>query len=205
METGANQVIAVGRTPVVVLRVTVCGFALVSGGRHCDQLMIFDRRRERAEKFAQFCNDLAGDASADIKVAATARAAISSSDVIIAATTTTTPYVDADWVRPGSVLVNVPLDDLSRDPLVGCDRLFVGDWELIVSDEHRLPGRLRRGSDSRPWGSRRRCPRCRRHDRRPGYSRRPGPSWGDGCRRCQRVWDGCGDIAVAGAVMEVDG
>jgi ornithine cyclodeaminase len=57
--------------------------------------------------------------------------------------------------------VNVSLDDLDETVLLGADRLYVDDWDLIIADDHRLLGRLGRagrigrgGRDPLPSGAR---------------------------------------------------
>jgi len=62
--------------------------------------------------------------------------------LIVTATTTTTPYLGRDDVVAGATVVNVSLDDLDSDLLLGADRLVVDDWELVRSDGHRRLGRL---------------------------------------------------------------
>ena len=113
---------------------------LTSGGRSCERIAVFDKRIDRAEAFAAYCGELGFMA----QVATSVKEAVMSADLLVTATTTTTPYVEMDWLRPGVVVVNVSLDDLTADVLVNCDRLFVDDWSLIVEDQHRLLGRLAR-------------------------------------------------------------
>jgi ornithine cyclodeaminase/alanine dehydrogenase-like protein (mu-crystallin family) len=101
-----------------------------------DTLVVYDRSRERADRFVGRWRGRLPDWST--KVAVEARAAVEASDLVIAATTTTEPYVVPAWLRPGATVVSVSLDDLDADVLLGCDRLFVDDWNLVIADERHL-------------------------------------------------------------------
>jgi ornithine cyclodeaminase len=80
--------------------------------------------------------------AATVRVAGTPEEAVRAADVVVAVTTTSTPYVRLEWTRPGSVFLNVSLDDATEDLLLGCDHLFVDDWPLVAEDRTRLLGRL---------------------------------------------------------------
>lgn len=77
-----------------------------------------------------------------VRPSADPESAVREAQVTIAATTTTEPYVELDWLQPGSVFVNVSLDDATADLLIGCDRLIVDSWQLVREDKRRLLGRL---------------------------------------------------------------
>jgi N-[(2S)-2-amino-2-carboxyethyl]-L-glutamate dehydrogenase len=64
--------------------------------------------------------------------------------VVIAATTTTTGYIPYDWLAPGTVLLNVSLDDVLPDVVELADLLFVDDGSLVRADDRRLLGGLYR-------------------------------------------------------------
>lgn len=101
---------------------------------------VYDTSPERAAAFARAAATLAP--GAEVRVAASARAAVEAADVTVAATTTTTPYVEPAWLPPEAVFVNVSLDDATEELLLGCDYLVVDDWELVRDDDTRLLGRL---------------------------------------------------------------
>lgn len=75
-------------------------------------------------------------------VAATAEEAVRSSDLVLTTTTVTESYVELRWLRPGSLVLNVSLDDLRTDALLGAERLYVDDWQLVRTDRTRRLGRL---------------------------------------------------------------
>lgn len=71
-----------------------------------------------------------------------ARDAVRNSDAIIMATNVTEGYIPYDWLVPGTVVINVSLDDLRPDVMMKADLLFVDDWPLVRSDSRRLLGRM---------------------------------------------------------------
>ncbi|OLR92359.1 ornithine cyclodeaminase [Actinokineospora bangkokensis] len=104
------------------------------------EVVLHDVVRGQAEKLAEALSTT----RPGVRVAEDARSAVSGADITIAVTTTTEPYVDLDWVAPGATFVNVSLDDATEGLLLGCDHLFVDDWDLVVDDDHRLLGKLAR-------------------------------------------------------------
>ncbi|MFE0650832.1 ornithine cyclodeaminase [Streptomyces sp. NPDC059534] len=107
-----------------------------------DEVFLYDQDAGRAEELAARLR--AADPAVAVTVTGDARTAVESAEVTVAATTTTEPYVALDWVPSGATFVNVSLDDAAESLLLGCDHLFVDDWELVVDDDHRLLGKLAR-------------------------------------------------------------
>jgi ornithine cyclodeaminase/alanine dehydrogenase-like protein (mu-crystallin family) len=104
------------------------------------QVTVYDADPARGAAFADTVRrQLPG---ATVRAVGTPEEAVRAADVTVAVTTTTTPYVPLEWTGPGSVFLNVSLDDATEDLLLGCDHLFVDDWALIAEDETRLLGRL---------------------------------------------------------------
>lgn len=123
------------------------------------EVTVHDADPDRAVSFATEVRGLLPAAA--VRVAHTPEEAVRAADVVVAATTTDTPYVRLGWVRPGSVFLNVSLDDATEDLLLGCEHLFVDDWHLIAEDRTRLLGRLASagrvtgpGPDPAPEGAR---------------------------------------------------
>ncbi|WP_191259853.1 ornithine cyclodeaminase [Amycolatopsis oliviviridis] len=75
-------------------------------------------------------------------VAATPAEAMAEAETTVFLTTVADGYVQPDWVRPGSLLVNVSLGDLTDEVLTGASALFVDDVQLIVENPRRPLGRL---------------------------------------------------------------
>lgn len=110
---------------------------------HCSNLSavhLHDLDRARAEgAAAEWREALPG---VRVTVAEDARSAVAAAQLTVAVTTTTEPYVELDWLPDGGTFLNVSLDDAAESLLLGCDHLFIDDWDLIRADTHRLLGRL---------------------------------------------------------------
>jgi ornithine cyclodeaminase len=103
------------------------------------EIHVYDRERGRATTLAE-----------RVIVCDSAEQAIRGAELVVTVTTTTKPYIRHDWLRPGTLLVNVSLDDPLPEVFLRADKLFVDDWDLIAADEHRILGRLlRNGTNSR--------------------------------------------------------
>jgi ornithine cyclodeaminase/alanine dehydrogenase-like protein (mu-crystallin family) len=105
---------------------------------------IFDVRLERATELCAALTEVIAPQRITFEVAGTAREAVRGAGLVIPCTTTRHGYVERSWLEAGCVAVNVSLDDLCEDVLLGADRLYVDDWALVACDEHRLLGRLAR-------------------------------------------------------------
>lgn len=107
-----------------------------------DSVLIYDQIPERAKALAEKLRAMDGT----FKQVMTAEAdrAVSNANVVVTATTTTTAYVPYNWITPGSVVLNVSLDDIEAEAYLKSDLLYVDDWDLITADTQRLLGRLAR-------------------------------------------------------------
>ncbi|MDX2547313.1 ornithine cyclodeaminase [Streptomyces sp. WI04-05B] len=106
------------------------------------EVVLYDHEAGRARRLAAALGTSAPHLT--VSVAADARDAAGRAGLVVAVTTATTPYVELDWLSAGSIFVNVSLDDAAESLLLGCDALFVDDWQLVAEDEHRLLGKLAR-------------------------------------------------------------
>lgn len=79
-----------------------------------------------------------------IDVAASAEEAVRAADVVVTATTVTEGYIPYAWLNPGTVVVNVSLDDLLPEVFLQADSIFVDDWNLVRQDSRRLLGKMYR-------------------------------------------------------------
>jgi ornithine cyclodeaminase/alanine dehydrogenase-like protein (mu-crystallin family) len=100
------------------------------------EVRVHDIRPERADALAR--------RSPGVTAADTAEAAVRGADLVVAATTATESYLPLSWLAPGSLLMNVSLDDPLPEVFCDADLLVVDDWELVAADEHRILGRLAR-------------------------------------------------------------
>ncbi|MEV4443199.1 ornithine cyclodeaminase [Streptomyces sp. NPDC049577] len=106
------------------------------------EVVLYDQDAARAREFAAAWG--ASHPGIAVTVAETAREAVGRTALTIAVTTTTEPYVELDWLPAGATFVNVSLDDAAESLLLGCDRLYVDNWDLVAEDDHRLLGKLAR-------------------------------------------------------------
>lgn len=100
------------------------------------ETVVFDPAADRAEALAR--------QAPGGRAAASAREAVEGADLVVAATTVTDPYVEAAWLAPGALVLNVSLDDLTEAALLGAERLYVDDWGMVIADSQRLLGKLAR-------------------------------------------------------------
>jgi ornithine cyclodeaminase len=112
------------------------------------EIRIFDLETPRAEKLALEMGGLR-ERGISVRVVNSAEAAARGADLIVAVTTTTSGYIRLDWLEPGSLLLNVSLDDALAEVVFGVDRIIVDDWRLVRADERRLLGRLYRAGQLR--------------------------------------------------------
>jgi ornithine cyclodeaminase/alanine dehydrogenase-like protein (mu-crystallin family) len=105
-----------------------------------DNVLIYDRIQERGQTLAE---KLRGSSFRRV-VTAEAEDAVSEARIVVAATTTTSAYVPYSWIRRGTTMINVSLDDFDADAFIKSDLLYVDDWQLITDDTQRLLGRLAR-------------------------------------------------------------
>jgi ornithine cyclodeaminase/alanine dehydrogenase-like protein (mu-crystallin family) len=106
------------------------------------RLLIFDQDGSSMRDFVVHC--ARHHESVEVKTTSDAEQAVRGADVTIAVTTTTTAYVPLEWTNAGSTFLNVSLDDAEASLLLGADHLFVDDWDLVTTDQHRMLGALAR-------------------------------------------------------------
>lgn len=105
-------------------------------------LMVYDAQPERSLRALESIRATASSRDIRIAMANNLHDALKASDIIIAATTSTEPYIDITSISPGSVVVNVGLDDCTDSLILGADILIVDSWDLVKKDQYRAAGRL---------------------------------------------------------------
>src|SRR6185437_13496921 len=76
--------------------------------------------------------------------ASSAEEAIRPAQLVVPVTTTTEGYIAYNWLQPGSLLVNISLDDPLPEVVLKADKVIVDDWNLVKNDSRRLLGRMYR-------------------------------------------------------------
>jgi ornithine cyclodeaminase len=74
----------------------------------------------------------------------TAERAIRGSELVVAVTTATEAYIELGWLAPGALVLNVSLDDVLPEVVLGVERVVVDDWRVVRADRRRLLGRMAR-------------------------------------------------------------
>lgn len=105
------------------------------------RVLLSDRLPERAEALARV---LRNDGLTPEVVVTDIESTVRGGNVLVTATTATKPYVSDDWIAPGTLVINVSLDDIEERTYMRADLLYVDDWQLIIDDTKRLLGTLGR-------------------------------------------------------------
>lgn len=111
---------------------------------HLSSLSIFDFDRKRIATLKANVASVLQAHDVELQETLTAEEAIRAAQLIVPVTTTTTGYIQFDWLQPGSILVNISLDDPLPEVVFKADRVIVDDWNLVKSDSRRLIGRMYR-------------------------------------------------------------
>lgn len=101
------------------------------------EIAVFDTVAQRAR---HLCDGAC--CTVPVVAAASARSAIAGAGLVIPVTTTTEGYIEPGWLEPGTLLVNVSLDDPLPELVLECELLLVDDWDAVAHDRRRLLGRL---------------------------------------------------------------
>jgi ornithine cyclodeaminase/alanine dehydrogenase-like protein (mu-crystallin family) len=67
---------------------------------------------------------------------------VGASNILITLTTSRSPYIEPGWLRPGSFVAHVSLDDLTEKVFVQAEAVFVDDVTLVQDNPRRILGRL---------------------------------------------------------------
>lgn len=107
-----------------------------------DRIILSDHIPERASALARKLSKPDGHIP-HITVAETEQS-VRNANIIVTTTTATEPYIPYRWIRPGTLVINVSLDDIDEETYMQTDLLYVDDWQLITTDTQRLLGRMAR-------------------------------------------------------------
>ena len=88
---------------------------------------LYDTRVEAAEALA--ARPTAEHPNLAVVVADSAEQAVRAGDVVVPCTVTDSPYIEADWLKPGSFLANVSIMDVHKEVFLAADKVVVDDWE----------------------------------------------------------------------------
>lgn len=111
---------------------------------HLHQIWIFDLEKARIAALQHELSPILEAKRVEIQPTATPEEAIRPAQLIVPVTTTTVGYIRYDWLQPGSLLVNISLDDPLPEVVFKADKVIVDDWNLVKNDPRRLIGRMYR-------------------------------------------------------------
>lgn len=117
---------------------------LVRNLPHLQAILVFDLNRQRITTLRNNLADLLQEHQVSLQETRTAEEAIRPAQLIIPVTTVTMGYIRFEWLSPGSILVNVSLDDPLPEVVLKATTVIVDDWHLVKSDRRRLLGRMYR-------------------------------------------------------------
>lgn len=143
---------------------------LVKTMPYLQRILVFDLNRKQVATLQRAVTDLLDRHHIVLQETSTAEEAIRSAQLIVPVTSVTLGYIRFEWLAPGSILVNVSLDDPLPEVVLKATTVVVDDWNLVRSDQKRLLGRMYR--EGRLLGPDERCetlaPVCRRVDMQLG-------------------------------------
>ncbi|MER7421042.1 ornithine cyclodeaminase [Micromonospora peucetia] len=99
---------------------------------------LFDRSPEAAHRLAAVHDD----GHLELTVHTDAREAVAAGEIVVLTTTADEGYVEPDWLRPGALVVNVSLGDLTDAAFLDAAAVYVDDLDLVAENPRRPLGRL---------------------------------------------------------------
>ncbi|MDK0523769.1 ornithine cyclodeaminase family protein [Streptomyces sp. ML-6] len=108
------------------------------------RITLYDVAPDRAKSAAHRIASLPGAADVETVVADGPREAVRDAEVVVPVTTVTRGYIEPDWLRPGTLVCHVSLDDLTEAAVLAAGTVLVDDWSLVRDDPRRLLGRMHR-------------------------------------------------------------
>lgn len=108
---------------------------------------LFDLNANAAEQLATDLRQVRSHL--EVKVAASAEAAVRLGEVVITCTVTAQPYIPFEWLRPGAFVSNVSIMDLHKDVFLQADKVVVDDWEQANREKKILNQLVLEGRFSR--------------------------------------------------------
>ena len=108
------------------------------------QIALFDVAEESAMMLHRALLPRLEALGIDFWIAPTAEEAIRRGQLVVTVTTTTVGYIEYAWLQPGTILLNISLDDPLPEVALRADMVIVDDWALVKHDTKRLLGRMYR-------------------------------------------------------------
>lgn len=90
-------------------------------------IYLFDLNRDAAELFARQFH--AHYPHVNFHIVDSAKQAVIAGDVVVTCTVTDAPYIEFDWIKPGTFISNVSIMDVHKEVYERADKVVVDDWE----------------------------------------------------------------------------
>lgn len=100
---------------------------------------IYSQREKSRISFANKCSDVY---PVEFKAVNSPDKSIKDADIILACTTAEESYIPFEWLKPGSVSINVSLADFMPEVILRSDSIFVDDWHLVNEYTRRPLGEM---------------------------------------------------------------
>ena len=106
--------------------------AAVCANTNLTKAYIYDPFYDRAVKFAQ---EMSEKLKIDVEPVTDPKPYCLKSDVVITATVATEPVIEADWISPGTLYINMGTIECTDETVLKADKRVVDNWEDV---KHRL-------------------------------------------------------------------
>lgn len=112
-----------------------------------ERVVVYDLRREHAERFVQDISRRLGLAPARFSIAPSAEAAVREADIVATATNVnlTQRYLRWEWLRPGTLVVNTSVNDVEFGVVEHADRVVLDSMNQLDADGIVIAECRRRG------------------------------------------------------------
>ena len=114
----------IGRTMIMALKIAL---------PNLEEVRLFDLNREKAATLAA---EFAGQIK--VIVADSVEGAVVGADVITTMTTSKKPFVKAEWVKPGSLVIQMSAYEIEAGVVKAADKIVVDSWPQIKENEHSV-------------------------------------------------------------------
>ncbi len=104
------------------------------------RLSLFDLDGRRAAELV--ADQQSAHPQLEVVQAPSARACFGESNVVITLTTSNQPYAEVDWIRAGTMIAHVSLDDVGESVFTAAEAIYVDDLELVAENPRRILGQL---------------------------------------------------------------
>jgi ornithine cyclodeaminase len=85
----------------------------------------------------------------DVTVCSSAEEAVRAGELVVPCTVADTPYIELDWIAPGTFVSNISIMDVRPEAYLGVDKLLVDDWDQANREKKTINQLVLEGKLSR--------------------------------------------------------